>query len=410
MGQQKSSRSEITRLGINASKPRLTLASTARSVRKAVATPETLPEPEQNSSVGAKAPQRKDNSIRSKQKDTVGRGLIWTTVVASLVCVGLAWLIVGALRSGPTDDSSLQKREATTAESAETSPPNAPAVFETEQKTTGPVSVVQNAEAATEPAFYTGAISAPPLTLQDLQALPRAMSPAALVTSPKQLPGVRSWTVETIPYRGHVTCMDLSRDGSSVAVASEDGNIRIVDSQSTKLIKIISTENGIPEFVRWGESTESMFLSVRFSELRSLVRIDVRLGRPTCKVDLDDSVFSVSEDGESLYAAVNGRLHVLSSETLSTVEDLEIPLDHGAVRLSPDDVYIMTNSAHSFAVFKNSRPLQLVMEHERDVALGQSSWSEGGQLATGWHDGTVIVYDPGKIDTKPVATIPVYQG
>jgi hypothetical protein len=77
------------------------------------------------------------------------------------------------------------------------------------------------------------------------------ITPLALVARPAKLPGVRSWTLETVANRNHGFSVTGNKEGNLVASGGQDGAIRIFRANDAQLVKILET--GLPSIssLRW---------------------------------------------------------------------------------------------------------------------------------------------------------------
>ncbi len=79
-----------------------------------------------------------------------------------------------------------------------------------------------------------------PPPLYPLPGMP--MGPLALVREPAELPDANSWTIETVNSRGSVNTVAYRPDGTLLATGGEDGTIRLWDTSSGKLIRMLVGE------------------------------------------------------------------------------------------------------------------------------------------------------------------------
>ncbi|NUQ61628.1 MAG: protein kinase [Pirellulales bacterium] len=65
------------------------------------------------------------------------------------------------------------------------------------------------------------------------------LSPSAIVARPAKIPGVRSWTIETLGHRGKVHTLAFSPDNSLLAASSVDDAVRLWDGSTGKLVRML---------------------------------------------------------------------------------------------------------------------------------------------------------------------------
>ncbi|MCA9067772.1 MAG: hypothetical protein KDA84_02545 [Planctomycetaceae bacterium] len=65
------------------------------------------------------------------------------------------------------------------------------------------------------------------------------ISQVALTTTPLQIPGLKTWTLETRYHRGNVYLLAASPDGKHIATAGQDCTIRIWDAETMEPEQIL---------------------------------------------------------------------------------------------------------------------------------------------------------------------------
>ncbi len=77
------------------------------------------------------------------------------------------------------------------------------------------------------------------------------LSPLAWVRRPAAIPGVQSWTIETARPRGSITTMAFSPNNSVLATSGVDAVVRLIDSQSGRLIRALVGHGWEVSDVEW---------------------------------------------------------------------------------------------------------------------------------------------------------------
>lgn len=106
--------------------------------------------------------------------------------------------------------------------------------------------------------------AAPPAQARTIPAT-KAISPTALVTRPAVLPGVKSWTLETVlPRDGFVTrlhTMAVSRDDQFLAIGGNDCVVRVYELPSLKLLSILPGHHASIHSVAWSPNSRILATS-----------------------------------------------------------------------------------------------------------------------------------------------------
>jgi WD40 repeat protein len=333
--------------------------------------------------------------------------MVFLLVVGVAACVVLVGLIIGALKV-------IRPAEAPVADSASDSggrlgdrqsgeDSSAVSVALGDMDGVDDISETDTEDTSSSRPFYSAAIDAPPLEERELMALPQALGYHAPVTNPLPLPGVRSWTVDTVGYRVWGRSAAISHDGRFAAIATGDDNLRVLDLKANRLDKVIVGGGWQNAF-----TPDNRFL-VRVNN-GGLERLDLTTARATHIYPGVTSTFATTSDYQQIYAVSQGRLHVLSATDLSELESLAVPERYHAVIMSPNDEYFACRNQKEIAVYRNTRPPAQVVEVSAEIDAHSAAVSSEGVLAIGWTDGRITVHDHRKSTSEPTLDMVGYTG
>ena len=146
----------------------------------------------------------------------------------------------------------------------------------------------------------------------------------SLVTHPAKIPGVDSWTIETSQPRGKIHDVSFHPDGDYFACTGSDGSIRLFDTRTGNLRRILVGHDATVKSVSW--SPNGKFL-LSGSLNRSVIVWDVAKGLPYRRLlDQDEQINAVawSPTGENFATAGQaGRVAVWDAQEMKMIDILE---------------------------------------------------------------------------------------
>ncbi|MEZ6088560.1 MAG: serine/threonine-protein kinase [Pirellulaceae bacterium] len=219
----------------------------------------------------------------------------------------------------------------------------------------------------------------------------------ALVTRPEKLPGVRSWTIDTVKPRGSVTHARLNSDASLVAVAGTDGTVRIHDA---KTLSLQSMFPGLTSIVSMSWSPDGRYIAAGDSNCR------VRVWEVDTGIVLRQFEFSGvkqrvplsiawSSDGDTL-AVRDPENGTILYDLVHEAADTEIfdPDQSAVIAWSHDGTRLAVGCAHEVRLRDvRTRELRgLLRQGPPDMT--SLSWSPNDQyVAVGTHQQTLFVWN-----------------
>jgi WD40 repeat protein len=228
------------------------------------------------------------------------------------------------------------------------------------------------------------------------------LNATALVSRPAPLPGVRSWTIETKLHRAPVENVAHSPDGRWLATACIGGTVRIWETKTQRLVRILvvpkTTEAELLRGLAW--SPDSRYLAT--SHQNADVELwEVQTGRRlrTLRSPGPIRIVAWSPDGRSLAGAgwfqhaviwdvASGELRRLLKGHTDSIQGLA---------WSPDSKKLATGSDDKTAKIwdaETGQSLGTLQGHTRQVkAVAFAPYDGGLHLATGSYDRTVRIWN-----------------
>ena len=111
-----------------------------------------------------------------------------------------------------------------------------------------------------------------------------ALSQMSLVTEPAPLPGLTSWTLETLDHRGEIHKMEFNPDGTLLATYGEDGAVRLWHSETGELARIFVGADSPSGGIAWSPDGASIAVAAG-SKINAW---QAATGKSVCNISLID--------------------------------------------------------------------------------------------------------------------------
>ena len=175
------------------------------------------------------------------------------------------------------------------------------------------------------------------------------LSPAALTTSPRNVPGILSWTWETKSARGWISAIRTSFDGKRVACGSADGCLRLYGLPDLDLRKVLVGHVSITS-IRW--VTDSVVIVSDESGTVRLWNVDQgKVLRTWTNQQAPAWDADVSADGSQIAIAGAGNGCQIRNQRDDRSQKLQRTGQAHTATWSPTEKWLATTSEQKFRVF-----------------------------------------------------------
>jgi WD40 repeat protein len=237
----------------------------------------------------------------------------------------------------------------------------------------------------------------------------RPLSPHALVQRPALLPGVRSWTLETVHNRGqslpgYVSGNDLqpvalASDGRQVAVVGADRTVRVYDVATGGLDRALLHSSGEASGCAWSPAGNLLLSHSRHRENPTTFVWDTTTGRLCCEVSSEGPVRACwAPDGKQFATLGGGGLTVWEAATgRKAYHNPDVRPGAGCFAWSGRKDRVATSAGKQITIWDVHSPKPLrSWEAPVDHDLCKLAWSPDGRVLAGFSYPPVplLLWDP----------------
>jgi WD40 repeat protein/uncharacterized caspase-like protein len=214
-----------------------------------------------------------------------------------------------------------------------------------------------------------------------------------------QLKQVRKLAAENPNGRHAVYALDVTFDDSTVASASEDGTIQLIDTDSGRVLRTLNTESGIIYAAKFSKAGERL---TSFGNDGTIRQWDVKSGREIRSQRFGASIAAAElvTDDLAIVSGYSGSakfIDLTSGRTLRTLEPWpSVPFDGlKAIAVSPDgrrSVAADRNNSVLFSNLNDGTPIHATAKR-RSGPFSLALSPRGDQLALSFGGGEVDIWD-----------------
>lgn len=226
------------------------------------------------------------------------------------------------------------------------------------------------------------------------------LSPTVLVRQPALPQGVQSWTLETYGHRGRITKLAYSPNGRWLASSSSDGTLRLWDSDSGQLTKILVDPDGSIVDLAWSADSKNL---IGIGSLGSKRWVwDPELGKVQLASDTP-TIEKLRQDTHSVSWSSEGDMPVRTIDEIINLWEIDLP-DGGRSFQRTATAFALSPDRSTLAFGDGDGSIQvLYLESGRLRSVCTPSWCgpvysvafspDGDVLATCSGAGTVCLWD-----------------
>ncbi len=230
-----------------------------------------------------------------------------------------------------------------------------------------------------------------------------ALSRTALVGRPAQLPGVKSWSIETAGHRGPIYAVAYSPDGGYVASAGLDGVVRVWEAASGKLHRMFLGHDDRVVSLDWSADSASLASAGKGDGKAFVWNVLKGTNKLVYNMPGEEirSLGWANKMNHILVATRDGKINLVDVNSGKKTKTIQIgPITRLALS---SDANLLAVSYDRELRIMDAADGQLLNTISADDDFFPFAWTaDSSRLVIGTRSGTVSVWDP--LGKKPLKT------